>query len=482
MLLRLASSQTSRKTFRLLLAAGVAMASLQSVANAQSPVDDTTDLRLSGKQPNDASNASETEVDDQSPDTATLEPLEEEDPYAPVANEALRENRRELTVDELKVRPAPPDEAPGIALGSFILRPAITETIGAERERTGDKTSTRTYLQSGFKGSLTSDWSTHELRIDAEGNWQKTLSGDRKDDPEGKIDANLRLDISNDTIANLKAGYDLSQEDVSDPNAIANAISQAKVHQFTLGSDLTHDFGMLRGTVGVDFGRTTYGPAQLANGTSLDQSDRNQNTVTLRGRLGYDLSPVLMPFVEVSTAKTLYDETRDSLGYQRDSMLYALKGGLAADFGEKLKGELAAGHALADFEDNRLSAIDAFTLDGNLTWSPQRGTDVEMGLKTAIEPSTTAGASGSVAYTANMALTQAIFDNIKGRLSASETYRDYDLASAANQYVTTAGAGVTWSISRSLDLNADVSWENTRQAQTSTTNNFIAGLGLTLKR
>jgi hypothetical protein len=105
-----------------------------------------------------------------------------------------------------------------------------------------------------------------------------------------------------------------------------------------------------------------------------------------------------------------------------------------------------------------------------------------MGLKTAIEPSTTAGASGSVAYTANMALTQAIFDNIKGRLSASETYRDYDLASAANQYVTTAGAGVTWSISRSLDLNADVSWENTRQAQTSTTNNFIAGLGLTLKR
>ena len=394
-----------------------------------------------------------------------------------------RENLRIPGVDSLRIVPPPVDEkTAGIGIGSMTLRPALTETVGTEGDRSGKTKSSRSYIQSGFRGALTSNWSRHSLDIEADATWQKTLSGLRKDDPEGKINATLKLDLSDNMIATLKAGYSLGREDVSAANAIANAATQAEIEQYTLNAELTRDLGVLRTTAGVDFARSVYGPAVLENGTLSSQADRNENTVTVRGRVGYELSPLLLPFIEASVGRTIYDNEKDALGYQRDSTNYALKGGLAADFGEKLRGELATGYATTRFEDGRLAAIDAWTIDGKANWSPQRGTDVELGLQTLIEPSTTAGASGSVAYTANVALTQAILERLTGRATLAGTARDYSLSGVQNQYVTTTSAGLTWNVSRSIDLNADVAWENTRQKGSPTSDTFTAGIGLTLKR
>jgi hypothetical protein len=402
---------------------------------------------------------------------------------AAALKEMRRQNEREESIDGLRPK-LPPDEGltPGIAMGSMTFRPTLSETLGVERSRTGKNTLTRTYLQTGFKGSLTSDWSLHELKVDTEGTWQKTLSGVPEDDPEGKIDAALRLDITEATIANLKLGYSLGREDISAANAIANATNQAQVSTYTASAELVHDLGLIRATAGLDFSRDTYGDAQLANGKFISQKDRDQNTATLRGRIGYELSPALIPFLEASYGRTIYDQHKDTLGYVRDAQLYALKTGVETDFGEKLRGELSTGYALADFEDSRLDSLSALTFDGKATWSPHRGTDVELGLKTEIEPSTTAGASGSVAYTANAALTHAILDSLKGRLTAATTWRDYSEPNVANQTVFNLGTGLTWGLSRSLDLNADLAWERTTQPRLPQSDVFTAGIGLSLKR
>lgn len=433
-------------------------------------------------------NAAGDDTDSQQPMDATVpdpdaEAETDEALDAAALKELRRQNPREESLDNLKPKlPPEGDLTPGITVGSFIFRPTLSETVGVERTRTGKDELNRTYLQTGFKGSLTSDWSLHQLKIDTEGTWQKTVSGTPEDDPEGKIEAALRLDLSEATKANLKAGYSMQREDISAANAIANATNQAMVSTYTASADITRDLGLIRGTVGLDFSRETYGDAQLANGSFISQEDRNANTATLRGRIGYELSAALIPFVEGSYGRTIYDEHRDTLGYIRDAQLYAIKSGIQADFGEKLRGEISTGYAIADFDDSRLKSLSAITFDGNATWSPRRGTDVELGLKTEIEPSTTAGASGDVAYTANAALTQAIIDTLKGRLSASSTLRDYSQADVANQTVVTLGTGLTWGVSRSIDLTADVQWEGTTQPGVPKSSVFIAGLGLSLKR
>ena len=397
--------------------------------------------------------------------------------------ELRRQNQREATVDGLRLRTSDTrNDAQGIRLGTMILRPSITETLGSERTTTGKDEDTRTFLRSGFKATLDSDWSLHRLRIDADGAWDKTLSGDPDDDPEGRIQAELRLDLSDETTANIRAGYSLRREDIGDPNAIAGAATQSDVNEYTAGADITRDLGVLRATAGIDFSRETYGDAVLANGNRLSQSDRDRNTAQLRGRLGYEMSPALIPFIEAVYGRTVYDQHRDSLGYVRDADAYGAKAGMEVDLGEKLRGELAGGYLTADFEDSALKSISAFTVDGNALWSPYRGTNLGLNLRTEIEPSTTAGASGSTAYIGTAVLSQVILQNLTGQISSGLTLRDYSQASTSRETVLALGTGLTWSISRSLDLNADVAWEKTEQHGVPSEETLRAGIGLTLKR
>ena len=394
--------------------------------------------------------------------------------------ELRRQNMRESTVDGPRLRTN--GDTDGIRLGSFILRPSITETLGAERTTIGGKSTTRTYIRSGAKASLTSDWSLHQLRIDAEGSWDKSLSGVQEGDPEGGIQAELRLDLSDQTTATLKAGYSLRREDIGDPNAVANAITQSDVHGYTASADVTRDLGVFRTTAGLEFTRQVYSDVTLADGQRLSQSERDNKTGRIRGRLGYELSPALIPFLEASYGRSLYDEHRDTLGYVRDANFYAMKAGIEADFGEKLKGELAGGYLLADFDDKALQSISAATIDGNAVWSPYRGTNVALNLRTEIEPTTTPGASGSTAYTGTMVLSQVILENITGQVAGGLTLRDYSTEGMPVQSVLTLGTGLTWGISRSIDFNADLAWEKTRQDGAASLEILRAGIGLTLKR
>jgi hypothetical protein len=402
---------------------------------------------------------------------------------AETLQELRRQNMRETSVDGLRTTTRDGrNDAQGIRVGAFILRPALTETLGSERTTTGNDTVSRTYLRSGLRASLTSDWSLHQLRIDGEGSWEKTLSGISQDDPEGKINAELRLDLPGETTATLRAGYSLSREEIGDPNATANAATQSEVNEYTLSAEVTRDLGILRTTGGIEYKRQTFGVVTLANAQQVDQSERNNNEGRIRGRIGYELSPALIPFIEASYGRILYDQRVDGSGYVRDADLYATKAGLEVDLGEKLKGELAGGYVVADFDDSALKSISAATIDGNTRWSPRRGTDLALNLRTEIEPTTTAGESGSTAYTATMVLSQVILENLTGQVSGGLTLRDYSNEKTPMQSVLALGTGLTWNISRSLDLNADVAWERTEQQNVASTEVLRAGIGLTLKR
>ncbi len=148
-------------------------------------------------------------------------------PDADFAGDTGRLNLRESTIDGLSRRTRFDDgSAPGIRVGSFILKPALSTSYNSETTRSGSSRQTRGYLETGLKGTLTSDWSRHELSITGEGIFQKNLSGTGDEKPRRNIDARLRLDLSDDTTATLSAGYGFERESATDPNAVANALEQ----------------------------------------------------------------------------------------------------------------------------------------------------------------------------------------------------------------------------------------------------------------
>ena len=308
---------------------------------------------------------------------------------------------------------------------------------------------------------------------------ERNLGGGEQPKPEGQIDANLRLDLADETIANISAGYDFEREDNSDPNAIGGASAQSGVHQFNGGLTLERDAGILRGLAGLGISREIYGDAQLQDGSSLDLGDRDHTLVDGRLRLGYELSPALIPFVEVRGGRNFYDRTQDSAGYERSSWTYGGRGGVEFDLSEKLRGELGLGYERVEYDDSRLAALDGLTVDGRTVWSPQRGTELELALRTTLQDATAAGASGWVEYNLAATLTHQLRHNLVGRLTGGATERVFPQASDETTWIS--GAGLTWSLSRYLDLTGAVEYEYTDRTGTDT-KTLRAGLGLTLRR
>jgi hypothetical protein len=150
------------------------------------------------------------------------------------------------------------------------------------------------------------------------------------------------------------------------------------------------------------------------------------------------------------------------------------------DLGDKLRGEVGTGYEIVDYEDSRLDSVGAVTFDGRAVWSPRRGTDVNLGLRTTVQDSTTAGQSGWVEYQLTSAVAQEIRDNLIGRLTGSTTFRDFQGGADGDDVTWAAGAGLTWAINRYLDMTGDVEYE--RSTGGSNQNIVRAGVGLTVKR
>lgn len=486
----------ARRRLAGLLLAGTVLAAMPALAQQAPPVtpfafpapatgngDPFADTQGAGDAARaDAASTSSTPARPVLTDEAAAALADADDGYGPAERRVERQNTREGSVDGARSRFGDPYEPTGIRVGTFILRPSISQNLGYEKTKTGDTATSRTYSQTGFRGSLTSDWSRHQLTIDAEGIYQRNISGTGETRPQARVTGDLRLDLSDDTIAHITGGYAFERENSTDPNAVSGASVQSGVQTLTGGARVTRDFGLIRGTIGADAERRTYGSATLSDGSKLDLSDRNYTEGTLTGRIGYELSPALIPYLEASVGRAVYDDKLDSSGYQRSFSTLGGRAGVEIDLGEKLRGDLGAGYKRATFDDSRLAALEGLTVDGSIQWSPHRGTDLRLGLRTDLEPSATAGESGYVSYGATAELTHELRDNLVARLSAAYTLRDFPAAGAANQNIYLAGAGLTWNINRWLAMTGDISYELTRQKGAANTGVTRAGIGLVLRR
>jgi hypothetical protein len=256
-----------------------------------------------------------------------------------------RQNERVGTIDGLPLdSSSDAAELPGFAIGTLTLRPTLDQRIIREAVRFGTSKTSRTYSQTSLSGTLQSDWSRHQLNIDGTGTWQENISGTGTESPSADINARLDLDLVNDITARLGAGYSYSQESRTDPNAISGASTQSGIHELRASIGLQKNLGLLRGTTGLEVTRRMYGNATLPDGTSISADDRDTLGANLTGRIGYELSPALVPFLEASIGREKYDQRIDSTGAERSSNTYAVRAGAEVDLGEKLSGEFAAGY------------------------------------------------------------------------------------------------------------------------------------------
>lgn len=374
-----------------------------------------------------------------------------------------------------------PFEAPGIRAGTFVLRPSIeqgvTVTSNADSSSGGGSA---VLSETTLRLNAVSDWSEHTATLDAYGIFRKSVSGADVSEGEGGFDATLQYDLGNEYRLDAGLGYTVKPESASSPGILTGTVRRPLRHTLDGSLGLAKDIGKLRLGVTGRVERDMFADAELTDGTTVSQEDRNSTLASLTLRTGYQISPALTPFVEAEIGRRAYDLKQDSAGYERSSLRTGARAGVALDMGEKLNGEFSAGWIREGFDDDRLTAISGASVNANLNWSPERGTTVGLTGSTSVEGATAAGESGSILYSGRLSLQREIRANLTGSAILGADWRDYQ-GKDGRDLTLSAEASLTWWLNRYAGLTGRVRHEtldSTLPGRDSKTNSVFLGLKL----
>jgi hypothetical protein len=306
-----------------------------------------------------------------------------------------------------------PFGAVGDYAGSFLIKSAV-ELSGGYDTNPG-----RTFEPHGLPSYViapeflaVSDWERHALVVDLRGsftgyggNLPATIDGlpnsaptdvDRPDFT-GHVDG--RLDVTRDTRLTAQGRLRVSTDNPGSPNVQAG-LARYPIYT-TLGGTLGFDqsFNRLDIAAGATVDRTDYTNSKLTDGSTASNDDRNFSQYGGVGRISYELTPGVKPFVEAEGDTRVHDQQFDRSGFQRDSTGGYAKAGTSFEFTRLLTGEIAIGYAARDYLDPRLERLQGLLTTASLIWTATPLTTAKFYSDTQIAETTLPLTSGVLVHT-----------------------------------------------------------------------------------
>jgi hypothetical protein len=314
--------------------------------------------------------------------------------------------RKRLKVDD------DPFGAVGDYAGSFLIKSAVELSGGY------DTNPARLNVPKGMpfwvvapEFLAVSDWDRHALVADLRGSFtgyghslppsidgapSPAPSNIDRPDFTGHIDG--RLDVSHATHLTSQLRLRVSTDNPGSPN-IQAGLAGYPIYT-TLGGSLgiEQSFNRFDVAVGGTVDRTVYQNSTLTDGTSASNDDRNFNQYGGVGRVSYELTPGMKPFVEVEGDSRVHDLQIDRSGFARDSSGGYAKAGTSFEFSRLLTGEISIGYAERSYVDPRLDRLQGLLTAASLTWSATPLTTAKFYSTTSIDETTLPGTSGILTH------------------------------------------------------------------------------------
>ena len=397
--------------------------------------------------------------------TGVVAPKPSANPVAPKVTEAAIRTMPTLAVDstneatgtisgtDLRRTVEEDPYAPlGIRVGEFTYYPAVTVAGGY---------TSNALSAAGGKGAplvavepeavLKSNWSRHAMTLSMRGSYETFPGSPAPAIPTADVLATGRLDLADRWTANLEAGYDFSEQSVSNPNFPQGAVTPPGVHD--AHAQVALDGGAGPGVFALTSRaeRTVYENGITAAGMVIDEGDRNNDLFDQKLRLGYELTPLFTPFIEGELAERLYDRHLDDNGLNRSSHDTALRAGFAFNDAPVLSGEIAVGGRQETFDDKSLATLRALTVDGSLVWSPTALVSLTSKVSTGFNPETDPKSSGSVFYDGNVDLAYAYRRNATLNWTA-DIRNEHFQGIGETDWTYQIGVNNVWKLNRNLQL------------------------------
>jgi hypothetical protein len=338
-------------------------------------------------------------------------------PVAPAGQRALADDPQAETEDLLQPQ--------RYRVGSVTVQPLIDAGVGRTSNlegRAGSGAGALYRLRS--EATIASDWSRHAFEATLRAGYDGYPSRDSLNTPTYDGAAKLRLDLLDETHADLALRFNSARGKASSAENPAGTAIPSTTTTTGASAGLTREAGIVGVTLRGDVDRTSYSGGQLVGGGAIASDAARDNTrVALALRVGLTSDAVAKPYVEVQGIRRAFDAASMS---GRDSQGIAGKVGATLDFGPVLRGDVAAGWTREVLEDDSLGVLDGATFDASLLWSPTRLTEVNLSARTTLDPTTLAGSPGSVGRRAAIAVRHALRRDVIASAGVAGEARRYE--------------------------------------------------------
>ncbi len=320
-----------------------------------------------------------------------------------------------------------PFDAVGVGVGSLRLYPYVETATGYDSNpnllNTDVKGSPYIYGETGLK--VQSDWSQSSVAADLHGGYYDYLTDPTANQPNASGTITGRIDVTRQSQINLQTTFSLTEGTpgsplLSVPNAVfvTSRPLYASIGQ-TLG--FTQQFNRLSVSINSAFAHYFFGNATQSDGTVLQLALNNYNAYSLAGRISYELTPALIPYVQVTGTRNQYDSAEDVDGFDRSSNGVLAQVGTTYEVTRLLTGDISVGYDQRFYADPRLPVARAPTVNASLIYDATPLTTLTFTAATDVGETTLANSSAVVAHTLSLKISHDLLRNLT--LAATGTYQ-----------------------------------------------------------
>jgi hypothetical protein len=357
-------------------------------------------------------------------------------------------------------RGRPEYDALGVRLGSFIVNPQLTTSIGYSDNIFNDNTNKKSDVYTSFEPyvSVASDWSVHQLRLTGAADIRRFANETLRNQDAWNVQGSGRVDITSDLTVRLDAQADRTYESPFSADVVANLIEPSRYLRTFVGTRTSYDSGRSRVIGTID--RTSYEFSSVRFADGLVRDQRYRDRVTYNGTGTYELgfSPSLSLYARLEADRNNYGLKQAFGEPSRDSNGYRGVFGSNFDIAGVARGTIGIGYSYRKFDASQTyRTTSGMSVEARADWFPSELTTVGILLQRRLIDVDLSNAGSSWDNRFRVTVDHELLYNLIVTIGGEVSKREYPERSTSTQ-VYRAEVGSRYQVTRWLGFDANIGY------------------------
>jgi len=357
-------------------------------------------------------------------------------------------------------RGRPEYDALGVRLGSFIVNPQLTTSIGYSDNLFNDNINKKSDVYTSFEPyvNIASNWSVHELRLTGAADIRRFAQQTIRNQNAWNVQGSGRIDVTGDLVVRLDAQADRTYESPFSADVVANLVEPSRYLRTFLGTRTVYDSGRSRLIGTLDRTSTEFSSVRFADGLVRDQRYRDRVTYNGTGTYELGFSPSLSLYARLEADRNNYGLKQAFGEPNRDSNGYRGVFGSNFDIAGVARGTIGIGYSYRKFDASQTyRTTSGMSVEARADWFPSELTTVGILLQRRLVDVDLSNAGSSWDNRFRVTVDHELLYNLIVTIGGEVSKREYPERSTSTQ-VYRAEVGSRYQVTRWLGLDANIGY------------------------